>query len=237
MKVHGIELQVGLEPPELYKSHILAFNEVFLRMFQEFEKHDSLTFKFRAWQEYREGSIQYDLGYLMCSKVWKTLEYNQLVQTRKLRESYEEDGQQKKRTLTIVEPTSLGIFAYENGQLLSIKQRWSESEILIGIGKPYTTFMALWHRVKSMAKIGGVARTRIEKWHYEFKDYVFNNMLDKPKEQVEDMAIIFAREHIASAPTKFGRRNKIKHANNEIMMKIGETVVVKKPNHSLLDYQ
>jgi hypothetical protein len=242
MKVHGIELQVGEKPPDLYSSTLLAFNDAFLRMFEAFEKNPKgraiLTFHGKHEESMGlDGYGENSFGYLLLSKVWKTLAYNQMVTTKKQRESYEEYGQQKKRTLTIVEPTSLGIYVYENGQLLTVYQRWTEQEIKIGIGKPYTTHRELWERIERMAKIGGVAKTRIEKWRYEFKSYCVENLLDKKRDEAEELAIKFGREHIANAPTRFGRRNKIKHANDEVLMKIGETVVVKKPNHSLLDYQ
>lgn len=239
MKVCGIELQVGEEPPQLWTSHKLAFNDVFLRMFEAFEKNpnERVVFAFNGKHAEdldsltdRSGPDYYSrFGYLLCSKVWKVCTYNQLVTTKKLRESYKSEysDTMKKRTLTIVEPTSLGIHAYETGMELTVTEQGSMQKALIGIGKPYTTHRELWEKIERMAKIGGVARTRIEKWSYEFKRYCEAHLLTQLKEEAEKMAIKYARQKIAAAPTRHGKRNRIKE---QPIMEDGKVVQL---NHSL----
>jgi len=231
MKLHGIELQVGEKPPDLYTSGLLDFNDIFLRMFEAFEKNPAGRVVLAFYQKTGEDMADLDrFGSLNLNRAWKVMRYNQLVTAKKLKESYEEYGQQKKRTITILEPTSLGIYAYENGELLKVTRAFLEGDIFVGIGKPYTTHNGLWKRVESMAQIGGVAKTRIEKWSYEFKTYFIESLIDKKCDEALELAIKFAREHIANAPTRHGRRNKIK---TERVMNEVSTMNV---NHSLTEY-
>lgn len=241
VKVCGIELQVGEKPPQVYTSHMLGFNDVFLRMMEAFESNPNarVVFTFNGKHEEDLDSLNqkggpdyyHRFGYLLCSKVWKVLAYNQLVKVTRTKEQYEcqYSHTKKKRTLTIVEPTSVGIHAYEHGQILTVEQQHTLKQVEIGVGKPYSTHREEWERLERMAKQGGVAKTRILSWGYEFKTYYEINLLTQPKEVAENMVVKLARQKIANAPTRHGKRNKIRALNSAL----NGDAKVKQLNHSL----
>lgn len=225
MKVHGIELEVGEKPPGITSTALLDFNDIFLRIFEAFEKNGHVVLYSSLYNEHCEGVEQLrKFGVFSVGKVWKNLRYKQMITAKKQIERYEEDGKPRKRSLTILEPTSLGIFVYENSQVIAVDEAYG-GPLKVGVGKAYPTHNALWKRLEKMFEVAGIARSRKDKWYYEFKTFYKQNLLDKPTEEATELAIKWARQHIATAPTRHGRRvNKINRAADEKTQQLNESL-------------
>ena len=165
-----------------------------------------------------------EFGMFAIGKVWKNLAYKQLITYEKKKLTYESEGKLRKRTLTVLTPTSVGLLAYEKGDEIAVMENYG-GPVQVGIGLPYGPFNALWKRLESMCLSAGVAKTRVGKWYYEFKTFYKQNLLNVKRGKAEKVAIKWAREHIASAPTRFGRRNRIKEVQAQDRQK--------RLNHSL----
>jgi hypothetical protein len=213
MKIHGIELEVGEKPPAVTSNALLDFNDIFLNMFKAFEKGDIVLAGMSLYSNEHIRNVEdiKEFGMFAIGKVWKNLAYKQLIRYEKRKLTYESEGKLRKKTLTILTPTPVGLLAHEKGDVITVMENYG-GPVQVGIGLPYGTFNALWKRLESMSLSAGVAKTRVDKWYYEFKAFYKQNLLNVKREKAEKVAIKWARQHIASAPTRFGRRNRIKEA-------------------------
>lgn len=203
-----MDLCVGKEPTPLYKSQLLEFNEIFLEMFNAFGLNPKNRLVFAHFHNTGEtGNLHHNT--FAVRKVWKVLEYHQLVQVETVKELTgevsEKTGKAKKRTLNIIQPTKLGYEVRKNGMILEVPLKFEEASLLIGIGYPYPTFKNEWRCLEAMFKVARIAKTRQEKWYYEFKKFYPENVAKRLQEDADRIVIDWGARHIATAPRR-GRR-------------------------------
>ena len=203
-----MDLCVGKEPKPLYKSQLLDFNEIFLDIFNAFGLNPKNRLVFAHFHDTGEtGNLRCDS--LAVNRVWKMLAYYQLVQVRKEKEETGEvnkkTGKPKMRTLNIITPTKLGYEILQHGALIKVVLYWDDNLLTIGIGKPYPTFQMMWHSLDSMFNSARIAKTRKEKWLYEFRKFYPENIASKTIEEAKDMVVQWGRNHVATAPRRFRR--------------------------------
>lgn len=210
-QLHGIELGVGKKPPILSPNQLLDFNEIYLTMFNAFATKPRISLTYNNTESWDGQSVHLDdgglnkFGMLSVSRIRKNLEYFQLIK------SHKEQSERKPKTRTILEPTKLGYEVLEQGRLFEMQILWENSTANVGLGKPYPTFNEMWNKIEKMFLVAQIAKTRREKWFFEFREYYRKHLLSKQRPAAEADAVEFARTHIASAPRRrFARALKIK---------------------------
>jgi hypothetical protein len=203
-ELYGIELNVGEKPKPIYQSTVLDFNGIFLKMFKAFNESPKNRLVFASFHETGETG-PFRSGDLSVRWVWQLLAHYQLIHVEKKKEPTgevsEKTGNPKMRTLNIITPTKLGYDALEQGRLIEAELRWEQRTIEIGIGKSYGTFENEWAYLEALFKQVGIAKTRIEKWFYEFRKY-YPELAEKEKGLCRLRVSQWGSEHIATAPKR-----------------------------------
>jgi len=195
MDVLGMETGIGKRPSGLTSNCLTEFNEIFCKTIEYLGKSEAIEFASNYWGN-EENEIL-DHGYWTLSKIFNWLGYYQLlVVTKTKRPNPQEEGRNQ-TVWSVKVHEALGAGAYERGAELPVD--YGSKELKIGVGRPYAYFADLWNGVRARAE-GVVAKSRWERWEYEFRNHWIGNFMALKAEEAVKATDAWVGEKISQSP-------------------------------------